>query len=119
MTLASPKSKKRITVQQGEEIAERLTMYARKKQMAIEKLQQEQKEKEVEQLKLSIHNKKLSRKRQMECYNRLAKDAEKRKNTMKKSKEMELLKQQQELKQMFKPKINNDYKVKREGLESA
>lgn len=50
---------------------------------------------------------------QQQCYNRLARDAEVRRANEKQRKEAELLKKEEEMKKLFKPKINQKYSIKK------
>ena len=53
------------------------------------------------------------------CCDRLAGDAERRKEALRRKKEQQLLKQEQECQDFFKPKINQKYHINREHVMSA
>ncbi|CDW77405.1 UNKNOWN [Stylonychia lemnae] len=111
--------KKKLKTEECEMLYNRMKDYEQKKRYAIQMLQEAKRKEEDDEYLQSVYNskqknnkliEKMSTKQKQHCYDRLAQDAEKRKTQKIKSLQQQVIQQEQEMRELFKPKINTNYK---------
>eukprot|EP00349_Pseudokeronopsis_sp_Brazil_P002210 CAMPEP_0202963010 /NCGR_PEP_ID=MMETSP1396-20130829/7015_1 /ASSEMBLY_ACC=CAM_ASM_000872 /TAXON_ID= /ORGANISM="Pseudokeronopsis sp., Strain Brazil" /LENGTH=198 /DNA_ID=CAMNT_0049683901 /DNA_START=679 /DNA_END=1278 /DNA_ORIENTATION=- len=105
------KSQRKLGQKESDDLYARMMLFENRKQKAIKMMQEaKEKEAELENHEASLHKlKKMNLKEAEGAYLRLSQDAEKRRANMKLKREADLLKEEEELKLLFKPKINNKF----------
>eukprot|EP00347_Sterkiella_histriomuscorum_P009157 403342301 len=117
--LADSEQKRKLRGEECENLYYRMKEYNQRKQEAIKMMQEAKRKEEDDEYLQSIAYRKVNRDQKEKCYQRLAQDAEKRKVDKVKQTQAQILQQEQEMKELFKPKINENFKSYRRDIFNA